>query len=173
MLTAAVLIATAAPGPAQAASSVVYGGPISYGTVLARAAYWMRHHVPYSQDNSRSVYDVNHGRRYRTDCSGFVSMAWALDPGQLGRAPVTWEIPSYAGRITWRSLRAGDALLRLVPGDRSVEHVVLFERWADPGRARGWVLEESSSAAGVRRRLIDARRTALTGYVPYRYRRIV
>ena len=81
-----------------------------------RAADWLRRDVAYSQDNSRAQWDLNR-TRYRPDCSGFVSMAWALDPGRpgLGRAPVTWELPAYATRIRWASLHAGDILLRLEP----------------------------------------------------------
>jgi hypothetical protein len=159
--------------PARAAG-VVYGGAISYPTVMRRAASWLTAKVPYSQDNTRARWDVNRGRRYRTDCSGFVSMAWALDPAipGLGRAPVTWELPAYAKRITWKSLRAGDILLLVDPADRGTDHVRLFERWADAGRAQAWTLEESYSYGGARRLLVTTATTAAGGYLPYRYRRI-
>jgi hypothetical protein len=174
LLALAVAVAVTVPAPAQATTRVVYGGRISSATVMLRAADWLRRAVPYSQDNRRARWDLGHGRRYRSDCSGFVSMAWALDPNRpgLGRAPVTWELPAYATRTTWSGLRSGDILLKLVPGHRGGEHVELFERWADPGRARAWVFAESSRAHGMRHLVIDGLWTLRNGYVAYRYRRI-
>jgi hypothetical protein len=166
---------SAAAVPPQALSSPArYGGPISYARVMLRGADWLRRDVPYSQDNSRAVWDVDRGRRYRADCSGFVSMAWGLDPREsgLGRAPVTWELPSYAVRIRWSALRGGDILLRLLPANRGLEHVQLFARWVDPSRTRAWVYEESARKHGMRRNLIVNVSAARSGFVPYRYRHI-
>jgi hypothetical protein len=172
VLTASTSVSAVSPRPTS--SRVTYGGSIRYAEVMLRATDWLRRDVPYSQDNSRAVWDVNRGRRYRTDCSGFVSMAWALDPRQpgFGRAPVTWELPSFAVRIGWRGLRAGDILLKLVPADRALEHVQLFGRWIDPARTKAWVFEESGRAHGMRRTLIVSWLAARSGYAPYRYRRI-
>jgi hypothetical protein len=136
---------------------------------MARAGDWLRRKLPYSQDNGRAQWDVNRGRRYRLDCSGFVAMAWALDPHDRGRAPVTWELPAVSRRIAWSELRRGDILLRLVPSDRGVEHVRLVQGPAS--RTSVWVLEESAGAGGMRRTTADLA-TARRLYHPYRYRRI-
>ena len=180
ILILAAVVVLAASGSVSAvptrpdAGPIRYGGPISYAQVMLRATDWWRRDVPYSQDNSRAVWDVNRGRRYRPDCSGFVSMAWALDPRQpgLGRAPVTWELPSFAVPIAWSSLRGGDILLKLVPADRALEHVRLFGGWLDRARTTAWVFEESGPPDGMRRSLIVSVSAARSGYVPYRYRRI-
>src|SRR4029077_16852710 len=52
------------------------GQPISRAEVLTRAVTWVLQAVPYNQ--GRFWTDQN--GRYRQDCSGFVSMAWHLDP---------------------------------------------------------------------------------------------
>ena len=47
----------------------------------------------------------------------------------------------------------------------------LMRTWADRGRTRAWVLEQSGRADGMRRKAVavaEARR----GYLPYRYRNI-
>lgn len=47
---------------------------VARSTIVARGQDWVNKHVPYSQSKT---YDG-----YRTDCSGFVSMAWMLSkPG--------------------------------------------------------------------------------------------
>jgi hypothetical protein len=136
-----------------------------------RAADWLRRDIPYSQSNSDARWDLNRGRRYRPDCSGMVSMAWALDPTGIGRALVTWELPTVSSRIGWRNLRRGDILLRLVPGNRALEHVQLVQAWANPAHTRVWIIEQSGTATDMRRRVvtISAIRAA---YAPYRYNRI-
>jgi hypothetical protein len=174
VLVAVVAVVAPAPAPASArpAAAVVYGGPIRRTAILFRAMDWLRRGVPYSEDNRRAVWDVNRGRQYRPDCSGFVSMAWALDPRRLGRAPVTWEFPQYAVPIRWASLASSDVLLHLVPADRGVEHVQLFERWAGTAHRTMVIVESSSSFGGMRRRLVTSRASAGAGYVPYRYRNV-
>jgi hypothetical protein len=185
VVVAAVLLggpvpATAAPARTEAvaaqtrAAAVAYDGRISRAVVIRRAADWLRRDIAYSQDNRKAQWDVNRGRRYRPDCSGFVAMAWALDPRRpgLGRAPVTWELPGYSARIHWASLRAGDILLRLEPANRAREHVVMFLRWADRGRTRAWIVEQNSTRYGMRRKTVTVAGVR-HAYQPYRYHRIV
>lgn len=168
------VIIPAPPAALARPATVVYGGPITQGQILVRAMDWVRRGVAYSQDNRRAVWDVNRGRQYRPDCSGFVSMAWALDPRLpgLGRAPVTWELPRYAVPVRWATLASGDMLLHLVPADRGVEHVQLFERWAGTARRTMVIVESSSQAGGMRRRLVTTSASAGVGYAPYRYRNV-
>lgn len=159
----------AAPAPITA-PAVVYGGRVSRATVMARAHDWLRRGVRYSQHNGRARWDVNRGRRYRPDCSGFVCMAWAVDSRdpRYGRALTTWELPRVATRIGWAALQPGDILLRT----RRRHHVRLFESWADPHHATATVIESSGKAGGMRRHVVTVSRAARF-YRPYRYRRIV
>jgi hypothetical protein len=151
-----------------------YGAPISRTQVMIRALDWLRRDIPYSQSQHRARWDLHHGRRYRPDCSGFVSMAWALDPRRpgLGRAPVTWELPGYSTRVSWARLRRGDILLRRVPSNRAAEHVQLFAGWTGPARTSAWVIEQSSHRYGMRRKTVVVARARQT-YTPYRYRHII
>jgi len=177
-LALAVIAAVTAAVPARAdpvrpQATTAYGGRISRAQVMRRAADWVRRDVAYSQDNRLAVWDLHRGRRYRPDCSGFVSMAWAINPRQpgLGRALVTWELPRVSTRIRWAQLQRGDILLRLVPANRAAEHVQLFVAWADPARTRATVLEQSGRAHGMRRAIVVVA-VARHAYLPYRYRLI-
>src|SRR4051812_33452029 len=122
LMTAGLLTAVAATGfatlaPAQASAASSVDGPITRSEVLARAQYWVDKHVPYSQ----SVYAPDpQGRGYRSDCSGYVSMAW-----HLGTSLVTQTLPQVSTQISYDDLLPGDAL------DREDEHVVLFDHWVD------------------------------------------
>lgn len=99
----------------------------------ARAAVWVKHDVPYSQS---ATFDG-----YRTDCSGYVSMAWGLARPGLN----TRTLRRVGDFITKPELRRGDALLS------PTTHVVLFDKWADAGRTSYWGYEESSSQGAVYR----------------------
>jgi hypothetical protein len=163
------------PDPAPAAPPrpiVVYGGPITRATVLARAHDWLRRRVRYSQDNGKARWDRDRGRRYRPDCSGFICMAWAIDSRdpRYGRALTTWELRPLCVPIGWDALRPGDILLRTGP-DRARDHVRLFQAWAGPARTVAWVIESSGKAGGMRRRTVTVARAA-RHYAPHRYRRI-
>jgi cell wall-associated NlpC family hydrolase len=84
--------------------------------MISRAQEWVDKHVPYSQTGT---YDG-----YRTDCSGFVSMAW-----QLGKPGLTTQtMHTVATNIAKGSLQAGDAL------NCDTEHIVLFGGWTDGGQ---------------------------------------
>ncbi|OKI25055.1 C40 family peptidase [Streptomyces sp. CB03911] len=112
-------------GSAQAASSV--GGQISRSEVLARANDWYTRNVQYSQ--SASATDVG-GRYYRTDCSGFVSMAW-----HLSDSPNTdgLDVRSLTTRVALTDLQPGDALDNDPHDGYSPDsaHIVLFDHWID------------------------------------------
>jgi hypothetical protein len=170
---AGVLTASDAPVAAAQRPALSYDAPITRTQVMIRAIDWLRRDIAYSQSNHEARWDRQRGRRYRPDCSGFVSMAWALDPRRpgLGRAPVTWELPRYSRVVSWARIRRGDIFLHLVPGDRSREHVRLFAGWADAARTRAWVIEQSSTAQGMQRRTV-AVAAMRGGYRPYRYLKI-
>ncbi|KDN85314.1 FG-GAP repeat domain-containing protein [Kitasatospora cheerisanensis] len=113
--TTAVTVATATT--AQAASSV--GGQITRSEVIQRAQYWLGKSITYDQGGS---YPDSSGRNYRTDCGGYVDMAWHLadGPNTQGLASST-----YTTEISRSDLKAGDIL------DSYFDHVILFEKWDD------------------------------------------
>ncbi len=59
--------------------------------IVGRAQAWIKEQVPYSESRWHSdAYGS-----YRTDCSGYVSMAWALPTSY-----VTWTLPQIALRLS-------------------------------------------------------------------------
>ncbi|MFE5584402.1 hypothetical protein ACFQ87_24245, partial [Kitasatospora sp. NPDC056531] len=101
---------------ASAASSV--DGSISRSEIIARAQYWLGKSISYSQNDS---YPDADGRNYRTDCSGYVSMAW-----HLGTSANTQSLAdSYTTEISRSDLKPGDIL------NSYYNHVILFEKWED------------------------------------------
>ncbi len=87
---------------------------------MTRAESWSRARVGYSTVRSFT----NRYGTYRRDCSGFVSMAWAL-----GSSYSTWTLPRVTHRITKAVLRRGDILLHRPSSGYG--HVVIFDRWAN------------------------------------------
>lgn len=125
--------------------------------ILARARSWVDAGVPYSQ--SRWY------QGYRTDCSGFVSMAWGL-----GTSHWTGDLDTYGVRITKDELRPGDLLLfhnSAAPTNGS--HAVLFGGWADADHTRYTVIEMTSGKGAVERTAPYAYFSHSGSYVPYRY----
>jgi cell wall-associated NlpC family hydrolase len=113
------------PGPSTLAG-VRYGGPITRAGVILRAKNWWDRRIPYSQH--AYAWDNNHGKQYRTDCSGFVSMAWALTNSR-----VTRTLDAVSTPISWSSLQPGDMLLH------RGHHVQLLEKWANSSHTSMWI----------------------------------
>lgn len=124
---------------------------ISRETIIARAQHWVDLKVPYSQSVTFEG--------YRTDCSGFVSMAWVLPPP--GRS--TRDIAQVCAPITKEQLLPGDILLK--PGS----HVAIFAGWANPERTVWRSLEQSGSNGGAVSRLVPYPFWGDTSFLPYRY----
>lgn len=95
------------------------GRQITREEILSRAGSWLHPAVPYRQ----SAYKDG----YRTDCSGYVSMAWKTD-GNFW----TGDLNTIAVAISYGDLRPGDILL-YHNGANPVNgsHVVLFDHWTD------------------------------------------
>jgi hypothetical protein len=90
--------------------------------VIARGLEWVKAHVPYSQTSTHEG--------YRTDCSGFASMAW-----QLARPGLTTGqfVPSkVCSQTTKANLKEGDLIL--APN----HHVVVFHEWVDSAKTTYW-----------------------------------
>ena len=164
LMTAGLLTAVAATGfatlaPAQASAASSVDGPITRSEVLARAQYWVDKHVPYSQ----SVYSPDpQGRGYRSDCSGYVSMAW-----HLGTSLVTQTLPQVSTQISYDDLLPGDAL------DKESEHVVLFDHWVDGAHTLAQVYTEPDFGQFAMHENWTRATLLADGYHAYRYNKIV
>ncbi|QFZ21636.1 NlpC/P60 family protein [Saccharothrix syringae] len=122
---------------------------------LDRAQTWLDDQVTYSQ---QSCHENSYGR-YRTDCSGYVSMAWGLDHSRA-----TTDLAEVSREIPREELMPGDAL-------NSPGHVALFVRWEDGARTRPVVREHTGpDGAPVVERSWSPETAA--GYTPIRYLKI-
>jgi hypothetical protein len=142
-----------------AAKGFRYGGPIKRAKVIERARHWFNAKVPYSQ--SAYHFDKNKGKRYRTDCSGFVSMAWGLK-----KSRVTWTLDDVSKAITYANLRPGDILLI------QHRHVMLFHKWANKAHTSFWIYEQGSTASDMNHRVVTVGGAKSAGYQPRRYQDI-
>jgi hypothetical protein len=132
--------------------------------VLTRAQSWLNvGGVPYSQSRCyRNAYGD-----YRTDCSGFVSMAWGL--GKRGSDFWTGNLGDVSTDIPRSALQPGDALLRH-ENNPSVDHVALFVGWEDAAHTRPVVIEQTGSKGTIKRTWTQSN---ASNYRPVRYDRIV
>ena len=118
------------------------GGKISRTEIIDRGMNWINQHVPYNMD---ATWPDEEGTRYRTDCSGFVSMA--LHSSAPGRNTVS--LTQIAVEIAWDSLQPGDFVGTLGPGTGgSAGHVTLFHSWVDSTKKRYNSLECRGTAYG-------------------------
>lgn len=119
------------PPPSQS----VVNGAITREEVLNRATYWLNRRVPYSMSNYTND---PQGRSYRTDCSGFVSMAFHLD------VSLSTTLPERFHPIAKTELRRGDIVGNLGPGTGgSAGHVVIFNGWVDSSQTAFYTIEQT------------------------------
>ncbi|KAL3459995.1 hypothetical protein BJX64DRAFT_278752 [Aspergillus heterothallicus] len=112
-----------------------YEGEITRKEILSRGKYWTDKGIPYSMS---ATYPDENGRKYRTDCSGFVSMA--LHAQSPGRSTVT--LTEIGTAIDWADIQPGDFVGTLGAGTGGANgHVVIFESWTDSSRTRMNTLE--------------------------------
>lgn len=124
---------------------------IDRSSVLARAQRWIDVSVPYSQSRYYGG--------YRTDCSGFTSMAW-----QTGPSWTTRSLYRVSYRIAAANLKPGDAMLR------AGYHVRVFYGWADPAHTAYVTYEQTgpTTKSSIKSLGIDL----AYGYLPYQYKKI-
>lgn len=134
---------------------------IGRAAVIARAASWLVQRVPYSQASWWS--DAN--GTYRQDCSGYVSMAWRLDP----RANYwTGNLDTVSTRIPTEALKPGDVL------NLPFKHVVIFGGWADATRTRFNLYEQYATGSTPRYAVNASLAYYLDrGYGAFRYNGII
>jgi hypothetical protein len=131
-------------------------GTVARAQILLRAQTWVNEQVPYSQTSWKR--DAN--GIYRQDCSGYVSMAWALD---VNIDFWTGNLNTVSHVVPATQLLPGDILL-------SAGHTVLFAGWADAAHTMFDYYEESHTGTNARfvvnaplGRFLDS------GFTPFRY----
>lgn len=151
--------AVALPSQAQAAPN----DPVSRDYVIERAWNWVNRNIQYSQTATATgpggVY------RWRTDCSGFVSMALKLGPTGI-YCPNTTRLAGseYSYGIAKSNLRRGDYLVD------AGNHCVLFHRWANAAHTRFVLFEQSNPTSDMNHR--EAYLSSYSGYIARRARNI-
>ncbi|KAK4034927.1 hypothetical protein C8A01DRAFT_38624 [Parachaetomium inaequale] len=144
-----------------------YNGKINRTEIISRGRYWVNKHVPYSMSKT---YPDQQGRNYRTDCSGFVSMALhANSPGYS-----TVSLPEIAKAIQWADLKPGDFVGTLGAGTGGAAgHVTLFLSWADSAHKNYNTLECRGTYGCVQyKRPVSWTNHGFTAK-PYRYTRVI
>jgi hypothetical protein len=127
-----------APAPVKAPAPAVPAAPAPVSpTAIIRAQSWSNAHVPYSQ----STYYSNQYGLYREDCSGYVSMAWALPLSYT-----TQSLPSVSHPIAKSSLAPGDILLNN-GSNVGLRHATIFAGWANAAQTSYWTYEENPDGA--------------------------
>ncbi|MFF5987702.1 GH25 family lysozyme [Prauserella flavalba] len=122
---------SAARGSAAPGGDVATTAAITRDEVIDRAKKWSDDPVPYSMENYHDG--------YRTDCSGYVSMAWQLDTSLS-----TVTLPDVSHPIEKSELKKGDIIGNLGPGTGGAAgHVVIFEKWANDDRTEYWAYEQT------------------------------
>ena len=126
------------------------GAPIRRSEIIERAESWLRPSVAYST----TKFHHNEFGIYRTDCSGYVSMAWGLPglPLNVRGGLDTLGLATASDPVERDDLRAGDVLLR-TEGSRLIRHVAVFHEWADDDRTAYWGFEQSGGTGTVHRRI--------------------
>ncbi|UWE10440.1 Ig-like domain-containing protein [Actinacidiphila bryophytorum] len=120
-----------------AASAQVSAPQLTRDQVLDRASDWVGKGIPYNQ----GAYYAG----YRTDCSGYASMAWDLSSS----LDTTSFVPSGTAHwITKSDLKPGDAPLNDSGGNSG--HIALFAGWTDSSQSRYWAYEFTGSGVHYR-----------------------
>ncbi|OJJ55399.1 hypothetical protein ASPSYDRAFT_48601 [Aspergillus sydowii CBS 593.65] len=143
-----------------------YQGEISRDEILERADYWISRHIPYSMS---AYYPDPDGRKYRTDCSGFVSMALHASAPGLN----TVSLPDIAKSISWDDLQPGDFVGTLGSGTGGADgHVTLFKSWTDSSKEKYNTLECQGTYGCVADKREVGWKVGSHTAKPYRYEKV-
>lgn len=135
--------------------------------VVARGKKWVTQKVPYSQSKCHHTAGP-WGDYYRTDCSGFVSMVWALD-NSYSTADFVKDRKGKWSTISWSALKPGDAVVYRKNGHG---HIVLFVGWANSAHSAIKAYEEKGTAYGTVATVRYVSTLKSNGYHPIRYAHI-
>ncbi|GAA4638561.1 hypothetical protein GCM10023196_096800 [Actinoallomurus vinaceus] len=111
-----------------------YAQWITRSQILARALTWhpqSEQRVPYDQSKSHDG--------YRTDGSGYASMALGLPAPGPNSADLAWG--GYTRQIPPSKLRPGDLIINAT-GFASTRQVAIFEKWANAAHTAYWVYQQ-------------------------------
>lgn len=142
------------------------GPRLTPSQIIERARSWLRPSIAYSQTG----FHENEFGTYRTDCSGYVSMAWALQgkPANQHGGLHTIGLAGVSYLIGKRELRGGDVLLR-VEGTNLTRHVTIFEKWLDDRGDAYWGFEQTGGTGTVHRTIDYPYENTTAEYHPCRY----
>ncbi len=127
--------ANAAPVTTVGAQAVTPA--ISASQVFANAETWHPHtasRIPYSQTATHNG--------YRTDCSGYASMALGL--ATPGLNTVGLAASSVSTPIAMSALQPGDLVIDST-GDSNTRHVVIFQNWTSSAHSSYMAYEQRGS----------------------------
>jgi len=152
---------TAAPAARASAGSKV-GGAIKRSEVISRAKYWYDHRGSFSYNMNGSYRDPQ-GRQYRTDCSGYVSMAL-----HLSSSLSTVTLPGVGHRVAKAKMHAGDYIGHMGAGTGGAGgHVRLFQKWANSAHTTYWAYDFGSTPVKHQTYSLSTK-----GYTAYSYKNI-
>lgn len=173
-LAAPAVVNTAFPQAAGADWIDGWNEEISRDRVMERAFFWVDNPREYSMENSSQGIEQDPNVLWRTDCSGFVSMALGIRHSDNPTGLTTETLHPDGGYGISSSVSRGD----LLPGDflilknadsgSGIGHVVLFNGWAS--ETTYYAAEQTTP------RTTNQTRTYATdinnGYAPFRYSKI-
>lgn len=148
---------TASADPAYACSYFAdcnsVNGHISSSTIISRAMKWINYRpsIPYSEYAHVNDTGANPAQAWRTDCSGFVSMAWRLSGTATNNYGLTTTtLQNVSVEISYTALQNGDILDDAYPGPGQTAHVIIFDGWASTVGGDFWMIEMNSYYGLVR-----------------------
>lgn len=133
---------------------------VARSAVLTRAAtIWPTGGVPYSQST------IHQPDGYRQDCSGFLSLCWAIPAGQWGGENTESLVgEGWMVEIPTDQLQPGDAVGMCGPGTLgNAGHIQLFDGWTTGGLV---IWEQAGGTWGPTHRTI---KRITPGYKAYRF----
>lgn len=145
------------PQRADAAGVPGFNRPIARQEILDRAHFWVDNPRPYSMEAFDIGPEEDENILWRTDCSGFVSMALALrfDDNPTGLTTETLHPDLGYGvteAIAKDDLTPGDILIeRNGDSPSGIGHTVIFDGWVDDARENYWLMEQAGGVGTTRR----------------------
>ncbi len=170
MTPVGVTVATAAPAAAGCVTPAGDPCPTSAQLeaaarqkVIDRAAKWMNGYkggvVPYSMSRwikSGTIYSSYQSGSWRTDCSGYASMALQIPSSYGGPNTEALATTTYTTKLSGISqLRKGDLIIDPRTSDGDFRHVVIFQKWKDASnKSLGYWAYEQRGTYGTTHRVL-------------------
>jgi len=119
--------------------------PITRQEILDRAVVWVEHGIRYSQLRyHKEAQRGNTEMAYRTDCSGYVAMAWKTEVAPSTSHYASTNPSKLFRRIACNELLPGDALVTKGKG-----HIALFREWLSQRDGSFTAWEEANVELGT------------------------